>query len=167
MRLTSRANVGADASRLIQSDSAKTTNRDMQALKMENTRSINNNITSVGGIVLGGLFIWFFFLYPEITSKKIGGYPVKKQADGTLIPLKRTIYKVHPFMQTIIYWMPGIDETPKKLVNCVIRDKKNWVGWYPDGSGIVEMKKGKIVTGDPNEAYVGRWRWWALELGIH
>ena len=133
---------------------------------MENEKLINHNIETIGGIIIAAFFIFFFFLFPEITPKQIGSYPVQRQADGTLIPLNRTIYKVNPLMHTIVYWMPGIDETPHKLVNCVVRDKKNWVGYYLDGSGAVKMHKGKIVTDDPNESYVGRCRWWLLHFEI-
>lgn len=133
---------------------------------MKNGKLINHNIETIGGIIVGAIFIFYFFIFPEITPKTIGSYPVQRQADGTLLSLNRTIYKVSPFMQTIIYWIPSIDETPKKLVECAVRDKKNWMGYYPDGSGSVKMHKGRIVTDDPNEIYVGRSRWWLLHFEI-
>jgi len=133
---------------------------------MENGKLINRNIETVGAIIIATIFLFWFFLFPEIKSEQIGSYPVQRQVDGTLIPLNRTIYKVNPLMQTIIYWMPGIDETPRKLVNCAIRNRKNWVGYYLDGSGAVKMRKGKFVTDDPNDIYVGRCRWWLLHFDI-
>lgn len=131
-----------------------------------NRKIINNNVETYGGIIFGAILIFLLFLFPEITPKEIGSYPVQRQANGDMVPMNRTIYKISPFLQTIIYWIPGINETPKKLVECVVRDKKNWIGYYPDGSGTVEMRKGKLISKDPNEIYVGRYRWWLMQYEI-
>ena len=133
---------------------------------MENGKLINRNIETVGAIIIAAIFLFWIFLFPEITPKKIGSYPAQRLTDGTLMPLNRTIYKVNPLMQTIIYWMPGINETPSRLVDCAVIDKKNWIGYYPDGSGAAKMRKGRIVTDDPNDIYVGRCHWWLLHFEI-
>ena len=133
---------------------------------MENGKLISRNIETVGAIIIAAIFLFWIFLFPEITPKKIGSYPAQRLTDGTLMPLNRTIYKVNPLMHTIIYWMPGIDETLKKLIECAVRDRKNWIGYYLDGSGAVKMRKGRIVTDDPNDIYVGRCHWWLLHFEI-
>jgi len=123
-------------------------------------------VETVGGVFLGLIFLFYFFVWPDVLPSRIGGYPVQKQADESRIPLNRTVYKVNPLLHTIIYWMPGVDETPRKLANCVVRNKKNWIGYYADGSGSVEMRKGKIVSEDPNEVYIGKYHWWLRHFGI-
>ena len=123
-------------------------------------------VESIVAVFLSLIFIFFFFVWPAILPSQIGSYPAQKHPDQSLMPLNRTVYKVNPLLHTIIYWMPGIDETPHKLVNCVVRDKKNWVGHYPDGSGSVEMRKGKIATEDPNEVYIGKYHWWLRHFKV-
>jgi len=123
-------------------------------------------VEEVGAILIVILIFFYFFIWPEVLPSQIGSYPAQKQLDQSLMPLNRTIYKVNPLLHTIIYWMPRIYETPHKLVNCVVRDKKNWVGHYPDGSGFVEMRKGKIVTEDPNEVYIGKYHWWLRHFDV-
>ncbi len=133
---------------------------------MENEKHTKKAVESVGGILIGIILICWFIVWPEIFPTEIGSYPAMRAEDGNLIPLNRIIYKVNPLMQTIIYWMPGVQETPQKLVNCAVRDRKNWIGYYTDDSGAVEMRKGRIVTDDPNDIYVGRYRWWLLHFEI-
>jgi len=138
----------------------------MREQGMENEKRITTAVETIGAVFIAFFFIFLFVVWPDIFGEQIGSYPAMRQADGTLIPLNRTIYKVNPLMQTIIYWMPGIDETPRKLVDSAVRNKKNWIGYYSDGSGAVEMRKGKIVTDDPNDIHVGRWHWWLLHFRI-
>lgn len=133
---------------------------------MANKGSTKQTVENVGAIFIGILIFFYFFIWPEVLPSQIGSYPAQKQLDQSLMPLNRTIYKVNPLLHTIIYWMPGIYETPHKLVNCVVRDKKNWVGHYPDGSGSVEMRKGKIATKDPNEVYIGKYHWWLRHFEV-
>ena len=131
-----------------------------------NEKGTAQTVETIGAVFLVAVVIFFFGVWPSIFGEQIVDYPAQRLEDGTLIPLNRTIYKVNPLMQTIIYWMPGIYETPRKFVNCSIRNKKNWIGYYPDGSGVVEMRKGRIATEDPNDTYVGRCHWWLLHLKI-
>lgn len=133
---------------------------------MENGKHTKQIVETIVAVFFAAILIFWFFVWPAIFPTPIGSYPVQRQEDGTLIPLNRTIYKVNPLMQTIIYWMPGIDESPKRLIGCAVRDKKNWSGYYPDGSDTVKMCKGKIATVDPNEIYVGRYHWWLLHFEI-
>lgn len=121
---------------------------------------------TIGAAFLVLTFFFFFFVWPEVLPSQIGSYPAQKQPDQRLVTLNRTVYKVNPLLHTVIYWMPGIHEIPRKLDGCVVRDKKNWVGYYPDGSGSVQMRKGKIVTEDPTEVYIGKYHWWLRHFGV-
>lgn len=132
----------------------------------ENTKRITLTSKNVGIIFIAAVVFFRIFIWADISSKQIGSYPAQRLADGTVITLNRTIYKVNPLVQTVIYWMPDFDEPPRSLVNCTVRDKKNWVGSYYDGLGTVEMRKGRIVSDDPNFIYVGRLHWWLLHFEI-
>jgi len=133
---------------------------------MANGEGSKKAVENIGAIFLGLILFFFFFIRPDTLPSQIGSYPAQKQPDQSLMPLNRTVYKVNPLLHTIIYWMPSINETPRKLVDCVVRDKKNWVGHYPDGSGSVEMRKGKIVSEDPNEVYIGKYHWWLRHFEV-
>ena len=135
-------------------------------MAMENEKHTKQIVETSAGVFFAAIFIFSFFFWPAIFPTPIGSYPAQRLTDGTLMPLNRTIYKVNPLMQTIIYWMPGINETPSRLLNCAVIDKKNWIGYYPDGSGAAKMRKGRIVTDDPNDIYVGRCHWWLLHFEI-
>jgi hypothetical protein len=95
---------------------------------------------------------------------------------GLLIHLGRDVYKVSSNNQTVIYWSPGVAEEPRKLANCIVRDKKNWVGEYKDGSAKLQMVKGDLsetVSADNTKTikeyyekvfYVSKWRWWYANI---
>ncbi len=131
--------------------------------KREGYREVVETIIAV---FLVSILTFFFFVRPDVLPSQIVSYSAQRQPDQSLMPLNRTVYKVNPLLHTIIYWMPGIVETPRKLVDCVVRNKKNWIGRYPDGSGFVEMRKGKIITEDPNEVYIGKYHWWLRHLEV-
>jgi hypothetical protein len=118
----------------------------------------------VGGILIVISLVLFFAGAFGNGNEKIVSYPAMKQPDGTLTPLSKTTYRVNSLTQTIIYWMDlgTILDTPGKLVDCVVRDKKNWSGYYPDKSGRVQMYKGKIIFDDPNTISIGRCHWWFI-----
>ncbi len=133
---------------------------------MANSDGTQKAVVNVGAVIIGIFFFFLFCVSPVILPSEIGSYPAKKMPDNSLMPLNRTIYKISPMSDTIVYWTPGIAGTPQKLVNCAIRNKKNWVGYYPDGSGPVEMRKGKEVADDnyPDEIYIGKYHWWLLHF---
>ncbi|HBG27596.1 MAG: hypothetical protein A2Y10_15840 [Planctomycetes bacterium GWF2_41_51] len=133
---------------------------------MENSKTVIRPTENIGFILILIAILFYFFIMPDIVPQEVTSYPAQKLENGKLLPLNKTVYKVNPFMQTIIYWMPGIAETPSKLVNCIIKDRKNWIGYYSDGSGLVEMRKGKLVPNNvPNDyIYINRFHWWMLSL---
>ncbi|MCJ7778068.1 MAG: hypothetical protein MUP16_07135, partial [Sedimentisphaerales bacterium] len=71
---------------------------------MKSDNHIAKTVELCGGSLIAVIVgVWFTIIF-GILPKEIGSYPAQKQGDGTLMPLNRTIYKVHPFTQTIIYW---------------------------------------------------------------
>jgi len=91
-------------------------------------------------------------------------YPTEKTFSGKRIPLLRTAFKASFETQTVVYWYPGIRETPERLINCTVRDNYNWVGEYIDHSGRVEMVDGRILSYSPNKVYVSSFYWWYLHF---
>lgn len=90
-----------------------------------------------------------------------------------------TVYRVSEERQSITYWKQGIDDSPSKLTQCVVRDVDNWKGRYPDGSADLQMAEGQfsvcinddIVSEVAREheermLYVSRLRYWIVRLGI-
>ena len=55
------------------------------------------------------------------------------------------IYRVDVLKQTVMYWRPGMVESPENLANCAVRDAKNWRCEHNVGDfakAIVEMQTG-------------------------
>jgi hypothetical protein len=107
-----------------------------------------------------------FILHEVSSGHKIVVYKVWKDTDGTLTPLNRTVTRVNPSRQTIIYWRPGEFEVPKKLVDCVVRNRNNWVGYHHETYEKVEMSKGVIIEEniDSGVRQVNGFRWWILKI---
>jgi hypothetical protein len=79
-------------------------------------------------------------------SGEITVYPIfyseTTQNKGEWITLNTTVYRVSEERQSVIYWTPGIEDTPSKLTQCIVRDVKNWKGSYTDGSADLQMAEG-------------------------
>jgi hypothetical protein len=101
---------------------------------------------------------------------------------GTWYTLNPTTYRVFADQQLVVYWTPGIRDTPEKLSNCVVRDIRNWVCKYNDGSAELQMNDGVFsestnrnmytkegfdfhVEFEARTRYVSMWRWWQINLG--
>jgi len=104
-------------------------------------------------------------------KNEITVYPVLEDKEYGLIPLYRTIYKVFPELQTVIYWFPGIMEVPDKLANCTVRDRLNWKCEYPDASAKLIMNDGEFQEIplhksdlDTRYKYVSWWKWWMVQV---
>ena len=97
-------------------------------------------------------------------------YPVLETKDLGLLPLNRTVYKIFPDSQIVIYWSPGINEVPRKLAKCVVRDRLHWQCEYPDRSATLTMNDGEFKELSAqkghvdNLKYVSCWKWWMLHF---
>lgn len=109
-------------------------------------------------------------------DSKVTIYPVQclgelkgGNCSGKMLPLNKTTFKVSVARQSIIYWTVGIDLPPRRLANCVVRDGRNWVGYFPDGSGELRMVNGRFHRSPsyPDTFCVPWWRWWYLYLTGH
>lgn len=97
-------------------------------------------------------------------------YPVLETKDSGLLPLNKTVYKVFPESQTVIYWNPGSDEIPRKLANCTVRDRLHWQCEYSDRSATLMMNGGEFKKLSAKKdyvddtQYVSGWKWWMLHI---
>jgi len=103
-------------------------------------------------------------------NKEVTVYPVATIEGRGLYPLNRSVYKVFPERQEVIYWMPGVNDIPSRLGNCVVRNRLNWTCEYSDGSGKLTMIDGRFREEPPIRAlgsdakYVSWWRWYLLHI---
>ncbi len=114
------------------------------------------------GILIGLSALFGFGLKPHILGADITTYTARKQPDGSPLLSLKTIYRVSPYTQTVIYWYPDIDESPRRLIDCTVRDVKNWTGTFADGSGTIVMVKGKIALKDSDIICLSPMDWWRL-----
>ena len=115
-----------------------------------------------------------FFMWPLVDAAKdqITVYPVMRSESGGLVPLNRSIYKVFPETQTVIYWMPDLQEVPIRLAKCSVRDRLHWKCEHSDGSAIISMDGGSFSSesesikdrDSPQTLYTGRLEWWRLSF---
>lgn len=101
-------------------------------------------------------------VYPVSCNGEIDA--VTNICNGKPVRLSKRTYKVSSRRQEVMYWLPNLVETPKKLQKCIVRDSKNWhCGDYI--SGITAMEEGHLMTphGD-GIFYVSKWRWWYLKI---
>ena len=126
---------------------------------------------TLGTVALGGLL---FLLWPIVDTARdeVTVYPVTKTEQGVLIPLNRSVYKVFAETQTVIYWMPGIQEVPDRLARCSVGDRFHWTCEYSDGSAVLTMDDGafssrsKSIERGPKQQmwYTSRLQWWKLSF---
>jgi len=129
-------------------------------------------LRGLAGLVLGAVALvsGLFFAWPalDVAKNQVTVYPVMMTAQGTLVPLNRSVYKVFPETQTVIHWMPGISEVPDRLAKCSVRDRLHWRCEYPDGSAVLTMDGGVFSSESAQEdrerdiSYTSRLKWWKL-----
>lgn len=89
---------------------------------------------------------------------------------GYLLPLNKSVYKISYQNQSVIYWTPNIFEEPRRLYNCIVRNKNNWSCEYSDKSAKLIMINGKFSeevknnSFNNNDSYVSRLRWWYANI---
>ena len=94
----------------------------------------------------------------------------KCRGRANLYLLDRMVFRVSRERQDILYWRPGIDPVPRGLKKCVVKDRENWRGQYPDGSARLVMKQGKFKAVsrkgkrfEKHVLYVGKWHYWFFD----
>lgn len=102
----------------------------------------------------------------ESFKNEITVYPILETKEYGSIPLNRTVYKVFPETQIVIYWSPGVEEAPQRLKKCVVRNRQNWQCEYPDGSGMLTMSDGNFKESAfvGNAKYVSWWKWYMIQI---
>jgi len=91
---------------------------------------------------------------------------------GKLSTSNPTVYRISEERQLVIYWTPGISDSPSKLSKCVVRDVENWQCSYPDDSADLYMEDGQFrVHANENiwfdtkqTLYVSWLQYWKLKL---
>lgn len=100
-----------------------------------------------------------------------------EKCSGKWLPLNATVYRVSEDHQTVIYWTPGIVDSPRELTKCIVQDVKNWQCTFPDSSANVYMDAGhltahvnddtvSVVTRriEMRKRYVGWFKYWRFRL---
>ncbi|MEN6335679.1 MAG: hypothetical protein ABFE01_15620 [Phycisphaerales bacterium] len=135
------------------------------------SRKVEERARFTGGLLIV-MAIGFIWVWSATFGGRIASYPATKQADGSFFYLDRNVYRVYPSTQTVVFWKPGVWETPEKLTNCTVIDRRNWTGWY-EGKRV-EMRKGKRinVVGGWNDygtdiVRIGGFHWWFLRAKAH
>ncbi len=106
----------------------------------------------------------------EITAYKAScaTYDATERKFVRCYTLRTTNYRVVPERGEVVYWADEQIEL-NKLVNCAIRDSKNWTCTYHDGSGPVVARDGLLpayLTGARPTISLRRYQWWYLRLAI-
>jgi hypothetical protein len=90
---------------------------------------------------------------------------------GRVTPLNRSTYLVFASSQQVVYWVPGIHETPIRLEQCAARDGSNWKCNLPSNQGEVGFANGEFTekltpprSNQENFFQVGGVKWWWHQL---
>lgn len=84
--------------------------------------------------------------YPLHCSHKVG---VLGECSNVDFSTRAFIYKVDPKRQEVLYWVEGFEVS--KLIDCAIRNRKNWTCKYSDNNTEIGFNNGKFFeTVDPN-----------------
>lgn len=123
------------------------------------------SLLSLGGCAqISGVLFNETTVYPVVCD---GEADIKENiCKGKLRTLNRITFKVFVDRQEVIYWLPGVEKAPYKLLNCVVKDSENW--HCEDGVwefSRTVMEKGRIRnTFREGIYYVSWWRWWTIKL---
>ena len=93
---------------------------------------------------------------PEAVQGGLAGHPVN-------YPIT---YAVFPSSQTVVYSRSQVDEIPRSLAGCSVRNRLNWQCKFSDGSGTLTMTDGHFsqVPNPFGSRSVSRWEWWWLHV---
>ncbi len=113
-------------------------------------------------------------VYPLLCTESVQD----ESCSGKWLTLNTTVYRVSEERQRVIYWPPGISDSPRELTKCVVRNVENWKCSYPDDSADLQMEAGQFSVhvndymgsevAKEHEArtrYVSWFQYWRLKLG--
>jgi hypothetical protein len=116
-------------------------------------------------LAVGVLFLVWPIL--DVAQNQVTVYPLVLVEGHGPSPANRSVYKVYPETQTVVHWVPGIDEVPDRLAKCAVRDRLNWRCEYSDGSAVLTMREGTFSdesrSANPSPlkfVYTSRLAWW-------
>lgn len=117
------------------------------------------------GLILAAA-VWSVVLRVGRRPVDITVYPIMQTREGQRHPVGIATYRVDVAKQTVMYWRPGMVESPSNLANCAVRDVNNWRCEDQVGDvakGVVEMQRGHYQESIGNGAIryqgVTRQRW--------
>lgn len=119
----------------------------------------------LAGFLATAILLFFQTSCIDLLKNQVTVYPVLETKLG-FMPLSRIVYKVFPESQKVIYWTPGIDEAPKSLPRCAVRDRLHWECEFSGGSCTLTMLEGilKEKCNTRKVLYVAGWKWWTLRI---
>jgi len=79
-------------------------------------------------------------IYPLLCSASVQN----GNCHGQWLLLKRTVFRVSAAKQAVSYWMPGKENSPKRLAKCLVRDTEDWQCSDPDGTTQMRMASGEF-----------------------
>ena len=108
--------------------------------------------------------------YPLLCASALAANRCKKVE----LVLNRERFKIFASTQQVVYWTPGVSETPANLEQCSVRDANNWACSYPRGQGRVGFRDGEFwsILIPPSLFaerlfYASSWRWWYERARTH
>ena len=132
--------------------------------------SISRRSNTIAWVALAGSFLGLLvsgFALSRAETPRVAApvdvtvYPMMKIAEGPPTSVGIAIYRVDVPRQTVMYWRPGIVESPENLANCAVRDAENWRCEHKVGDfakAIVEMQNGTYQE----SADAGAMKWYGV-----
>ena len=78
--------------------------------------------------------------------QEITVYPMNTIGNGPSYAAEIAVYRVDVQKQDVMFWRPGVVESPERLLNCAVRDSTNWRcdTQVAGDSGVVIMERGQL-----------------------
>ena len=139
-----------------------------------NTNRINSTLTASGRRLAGLIAIAGALAGCTLDGGEVTAYPLLCAAPLAAnscvkveLVLNRETFKVFPSTQKVVYWTPGVRDTPTSLEECSVRDANNWACKYPRDQGKVGFRNGEywsLLTPpsifSDRLFYASSYRWW-------
>jgi len=108
------------------------------------------------------------------TVKCNGGAWQGRRCTGTMVPGEQYAFRASHTRNEVVYWVRWSNAPSGKFTDCMVKDRDNWtcnVQLDQNPALTFEMAKGKPTRGVQGIAMpfhnVSKWKWWALDMGIH